>query len=378
MGKPLLSVVVPTKDRYKYLKYLIELVADFNSDEIELVIQDNSDNNIEFVEYLNGLHYDFIRYNHIKGQLPMSVNSDKAILNSAGEYVCFIGDDDGLTKYTLDCARWMKKNNIDAVRSSELSYFWPDYLKGSVFKPSGSITYSKFNGKIQTLNPYHELIKVLKKGILDLGDMPRVYQNIVSREILDELFQKYGTCFPGNSPDISNAVAISLTAKKCVKINLPLAFSGGSAYHGGGVYAHGRKKEPEITEVPWFRPNVEKNWDKRVPRVASPALIWVDSALNTIKHMGREDLYSKVNFKMIYGAFAVRNPEYRSSVMPFFKNKSSYVISYVYAFIYTRTIGALRRMKKILGITKITKNVNDIKEAATVLENIAQTQKIVF
>ena len=64
--------------------------------------------------------------------------------------------------------------------------------------------------------------------------------------------------------------------------------------------------------------------------------------------------------------------------MPFFKNKISYVVSYLYAFIYTRTIGTLRRLKKILGITKITRNVNDIKEAANVLESIVQNQKTVF
>ena len=52
MERKLLSIVVPTKNRYYYLKYLIRLVDNLHSEEVELVIQDNSDYNNEFVEYL--------------------------------------------------------------------------------------------------------------------------------------------------------------------------------------------------------------------------------------------------------------------------------------------------------------------------------------
>lgn len=374
----LLSVVVPTKDRYKYLKYLIELVAEFHSHEIELVIQDNSDNNTEFVNYLNDLNYDFIRYNHIKGQIPMSVNSDKAILNSTGEYVCFIGDDDGLTKYTLDCVKWMKKNNIEAVKSSELSYFWPDYTKHSVFKPSASIIYAPFNNRVKFLDPYNELVKVLRNGIMDRGNMPLVYHNIVSRKVLDEVYKKCGTYFPGNSPDISNAVALCLTVKKFALVNLPLAISGGSAYHSGGVYADGKKREPEISEVPWFRPNAEENWNKKLPRIASADMIWADSTLCAVKNMGREDLIKKVNFNKIYSVFVVRHPEYKALVTPFYSNKLLFFLSYLQGFFYSRSIGAYRRLLIFLGITKIIKNIQNIKEASCVLEKKAEDKAAIF
>ena len=46
----LLSIVVPTKNRYYYLKSLIKLVQSFNSNEIELVVQDNTENNSEILE----------------------------------------------------------------------------------------------------------------------------------------------------------------------------------------------------------------------------------------------------------------------------------------------------------------------------------------
>lgn len=367
--RKLLSVIVPTKDRYKYLKFLIELVADFHSDEIELVIQDNSDNNLEFVDYLNSLKYDFIRYNHIQGQIPMSVNSDKAIQNSTGEFLCFLGDDDGLTKYSIDCAKWMKKNDIEAVKPAEVLYFWPDYNFNTASSHPASIRYKNFTSAVIFKDPYKELLTVLKKGIVNKGDMPLVYHAFVSRNALDRVYKKCGTYFPGNSPDISNAVALSLTVKRYVVVNFPLAFSGCSVNHGGGVYAKGRRGEPKISEVPWFRPNAEENWDKRLPRIASPSLIWADSALNALKLMNREDLYSKVNFTKLYANFAVLNSTYCNLLWPLVPKNSIFKCFVLINYLKRYLFGGMRRLKVKLRITSIKNNVKSVIEASSILES---------
>ena len=50
---PIISIVVPTKNRYKYLKQFIILVESFKDERIELFIQDNSDDNSEILEFLS-------------------------------------------------------------------------------------------------------------------------------------------------------------------------------------------------------------------------------------------------------------------------------------------------------------------------------------
>ena len=62
MAKPLLSVVVPTKNRYIYLKELVKLVNSFNDADLELVIQDNSDCNEEILDFLLTIKNENIRY----------------------------------------------------------------------------------------------------------------------------------------------------------------------------------------------------------------------------------------------------------------------------------------------------------------------------
>lgn len=307
-SKKLLSIVVPTKDRYKYLKYLIELIAGLNSDEIELVIQDNSDDNKDFLVYLDKLNYSFIIYNHTSGQIPMSVNSDKAVLNSTGEYICFLGDDDGVTQRIVEGVHWMKENGVEAVKPVVPSYYWPDAKEGRDINQSATIFYKKYDGKVRYLSAYDELIKVLKAGIPDRGDLPLAYHAIVSREAMDRIYNKCGTYFPGNSPDIANAVALSLVVKKYAIVNSPWTISGKCVFGGGGVSAPGKKYPPDISDMSWFLPDAEKHWDKLIPRIAVGETIWPESAISALKKMGREDLLEIINLKKLYSYFAFKRP----------------------------------------------------------------------
>ena len=306
--RKLLSIVVPTKDRYTYLKYLIKLVAQLNSNEIELVIQDNSDDNRAFVDYLDKLGYGFIKYYHESGQLPMSINSDKAVLNSTGEYICFLGDDDGITMKIIEGVHWMKENNVDAVKPVVPSYYWPDAKDGRDVKHSAVIFYKKYDGRVRFLSAYNELLKVLKSGIPDRGNMPLAYHAIVKREVMDRIYDKCGSFFPGNSPDIANAVALSLVVNKYAVVNSPWTISGKCIYGGGGVSVPGKKYPPEISDMPWFLQDAEINWDKAIPRIAVGETIWAESAISALKKMDRGDLLEMISFRKFYSNFAFKRP----------------------------------------------------------------------
>ena len=375
-SRKLLSVVVPTKNRYKYLKYLIELIASFKSNEIELVIQDNSDDNSEFVSYLEDLNYGFIRYDYINGQIPMAINSDKAILNSTGEFVSFLGDDDGTTRYILDCAKWMKKNGVEAVKSAQINYYWPDIAQGTQkTSNSAAIDYLPFTGDIKYVSAYKELLRILKEGIPNRGNMPLVYHSIVRRDILDKVYEKTGSFFPGNSPDISNAVGLSLVVDKYAIIDYPLAFSGWSMFHGGGVHATGKKGHPAINEVPWFRPDAEANWDKNVPRIAAGTMIWADSAISALKNMEMENLYQEINFGKLYARFVLGNPDYRNYVDEVCTNKVAFKREFVKAYLGKYINALFRRIGWKSGLIKkrrVINNVDNILDAVLILSKLGK------
>ena len=368
--RKLLSVVVPTKDRYYYLKHLIELIAGVKSDEVEMVIQDNSDDNSEFVDYLNGLNYDFIRYSHIAGQIPMSVNSDKAVLNSTGEYICFLGDDDGVTKFLVDGVRWMKNEGLEAVRPAEIIYSWPGAPQGT----SAEMSFYPFTGEVKFLSAYDELLKILKAGIPNRGRMPLAYHSVVSRAVMDKVYETAGTYFPGNSPDISNAVALSLVVKKFATIDMPWAYSGNSPYKGGGVFARGNAT-PKITEIPWFRPNPEERWSSLVPRIASGSNIWADSTIESLKNMHREDLIKQINFDELYANFIFSLPNQAELAYSICGNRAHLKRYVFYNRIKRYSKAALRRIGWKLGVIpkkQIVRNLNTIAEASRKLEDISR------
>lgn len=368
MSPKLLSIVVPTKNRYLYLKYLIQLVENLHTDEVELVIQDNSDDNFEFIDYLQKKNYSFIRYSYIKGQIPMSENSDRAILNSNGEYVCFLGDDDGFTKFLLEGVRWMKAEGIDAVRPAEITYSWPDAPQGK----SAELSFYPFSGKIKFVSAFDELVKVLEAGIPNRGKMPMAYHSVVSREALERVYSIAGTFFPGNSPDISNAVALSLVVDKFALVDVPWAYSGNSAYKGGGVFAKGNSA-PAITDIPWFRPNPEERWSSKVPRIASGANIWADSAIETLKNMKREDLIGKINFNELYANFIFSYPS-KADLAYSICDKKSFLRYYASYVKFRRLISAvIRRIGWAINLipkTQIIKNIQTIIESSDKLEEI--------
>lgn len=297
----LLSIVIPTKDRYPYLKHLINLIDSFGTNEIEIIVQDNTYDNSEFQ---NSEEIKKVNYYYEKEQIPIFLNCDKAILHSTGEYICFIGDDDGLTPYALDCVKWMKKNNIEVVMPSSISYSWPDRIvKSKALKKPGSIMYKPFTGEIKKMSTKEVLEKSIKAGFINRGNMPLVYHGLVKRSTLDKIYDKCGTFFPGASPDIANAVALCLSVDEFYKVDQPLTISGASKTHGGGVNKM-KNKAANIEDVPFLPKDIVEQWDNRVPRIWTGETIWCQSAVMALKAMGRNDLVDKVNYEKMYARFA--------------------------------------------------------------------------
>lgn len=371
MEKPLLSIAVPTKDRYPYLKKLVELIEGFNTDEIELVIQDNSVDNSDFLSFLEDHKLNVI-YNHTQGQIPMATNSDYAILNSSGEYICFIGDDDGVTRHILDCVKWMMKEGVDAVLPVDVSYNWPDVKSAKGFDNSSKLYFKPLTGQMNKLDPQAELLNVLKTGFKDRGKLPMVYHGIVSRKCLDKVYEIGKTFFPANSPDISNAVSLSFVVKKFYEVSYPLTISGASKYHGGGAGLV-KKRFPELTDILWFLPNAIAEWEPTIPKMGVGDCIWPESGIKALRYNNREDLIDKVNFDAIYARFVAYTYPLRHLAYEIATHKRK-VFWASWILIAKRYINAVVRllMQKFGKAPQWTviNDVEDINQAAEELEKL--------
>lgn len=317
--KPLLSVVVPTKNRYDYLKFFIENLQRIESSDFELVIQDNSDDNSVFSKYIESLQIDWIKYYYNADYLPISKNSDLAILNSTGDYVCYMGDDDGVTSDIVEWALWMKENGVDAIRSSEITYYWPDTKPGKHFNNSGRLMYRRFDGGTHFYDPQEVLVNELKSGCLGLGHIPLVYHGMVKRECLDICYKKCGTFFPAPCPDIANGVAMSLIVKKYAVIDKPIFISGASKHHGGKNAIKDRYLR--LKDMFWMSEDEKNSWDARIPKYGLGECIYANSALIALKNMHHSELEEMLNFEKNYACTISTYPELKKEVLQLSSNK---------------------------------------------------------
>jgi len=323
MKKPLLSIVIPTKNRYKYLKNLLSALVAETTQEFEIVIQDNSDDNRSFEHYIVDLDDDRVRYNHTAGWLSVIDNCDLGLERARGEYVCMLGDDDGIIlESSILLVEYMKKHDIHAANVNKISYTWPD-TQHAVWKDalSGTIRHQPFTYDITTLDAQSELEIVLRQGgAFGLGSMPRVYHAFVSKAILDMLKEETGTYFPGPSPDMANAVGLTRFIDKYIYASIPTVISGHCIKSTGG--AGGQKKHHgKIENIAHLPKDTGERWGSKIPYFWSGPTIYAESARRALEATGRVD---SLNYRNLYAVCLIYERQYANQVLEVIKTNSRY------------------------------------------------------
>ncbi|KGE14283.1 glycosyltransferase family 2 protein [Sphingobacterium deserti] len=320
--KPLLSIVIPTKNRYRTLVNLVEHLLDWPSREFEVVVQDNSDMimDAEF-EVLLERKDDRLCYFHVKDPLSAIENCEFAIGNAKGEYTCFLGDDDGLIRQTLEVVKWMKDNEVDSLTCKHANYFWPDYRlkdRGAQQSLAGTLSYTNRSGSIQKLDPIAELINILQQGALVMSKIPRVYHGVVAKSALEQVKAITGSYFPGPVPDMTSSVGLSFVVKNHYYLDYPLIVAGASrnsmAGRGGLGEAHGQvEKEKSIPS------EALESWSKEIPLYWAPNTIWPEGAMQSLKRLKKEEYIKYMDFNKVYYALYLDTLSYQTRLIEFLK-----------------------------------------------------------
>lgn len=363
--QPLLSIVVPTKNRYYFMIKLVELVDSFDfGHDVELLIQDNTINNEEILEFLSANNYSFVSYYHEQKPLSQSGNSDLAVRNSSGEYVCFIGDDDGVTEDILECCKWMKRKSIECVLPERIDYYWPDAHPGS----KGFLSSPNFTNEIRECSSQKALKQLLERGCIDRGNIPFLYQGIAKRKTLDKIWERCGTYFPGASPDIANGVSLCMVVDRFVTISAPLIIGGVSKYAAGGINSLKYNAETDLSKVSQLPPNISEIWCKKIPLIWTNPTIWCESVVETLNAWKREDLIQQINFEKLYEYFTVYYKPYRSMVYELTNNKIRLCINSLVLEMRHYSSAVERRIRSIFHLKQKRTAVKGLKSISEVCD----------
>ena len=90
----LLSIAIPTRNRYQTMIPVLKSLISIPSDKFEIVVHDNSDDNSEISDFLKNINDSRIKYFVSKNKMSQSENFNQVVYNCIGDYICLIGDDD--------------------------------------------------------------------------------------------------------------------------------------------------------------------------------------------------------------------------------------------------------------------------------------------
>lgn len=307
----LLSIIVPTRNNQKYLKASVLQILDNTKDNVQILIQDNSDTN-ELELFFYELKNKRVKYNYISERKSIVDNFALGISLADGKYIMSLGDDDGVLANINEYILYADENDVDAlIPSLTFEYFWPNSVTVNG-KKNGVVRFLKNKVSMVQVDGKNEVIKLLKNGCLDYYTfkLAKFYHGIVKKDILEKIYKKTGSYIGGLVPDIYTAVAISLTAKSIYYLNEPLTIAGvcpssGSSQASNGLHTGKYEDTPQL-----IGRTVEYFWSEQVPKFYSVDTIWADSALAAVKDLGYCDLFKYYSIENLIGRLKYRYTEF--------------------------------------------------------------------
>lgn len=220
--KPSISILIPTRERYSTLGAAIRTALDQDYSALEVIVSDNAsaDATSETVSAFKDPRLTYVR---APKRLSMCDNFELALSRASGDYVIYIGDDDGLMPGA--CARLA---SIFNTHPSE-AYYWPvhDYRWPSLEEPP-AIMRCRTAGHPRTIDLVQRARRVVGQGGWGWTSLPKPYHNAISRELLGRLARKTGRVFHSTQHDVFLSFALPAFTRTAVDAGESLVINGSS------------------------------------------------------------------------------------------------------------------------------------------------------
>lgn len=280
-----ISLVIPTRERAEYLAGCMDTVLSSFNDELEIVVSDNcsSDNTARVVAKWKDPR---LLYTKVSERCSMRRNFEHGLRAASGDYVMFIGDDDGLIPSGFEYLRQLLElHRPDAVGWTSVQYIWP-----SDFNPNGYVVIkpSTLYRGISRKSCSETLNRALSGRLDSYRSAANIYHGCISRRLIDKVqAAQGGVYFRGASPDVYAAVAnLAQMSEPLVWAGHPVTIGGISPRSNG--YAHMSRfkvSEDGLREIASFKQEASfdsgaASIDLSMPSVDAVTLDMLDLALS--------------------------------------------------------------------------------------------------
>lgn len=240
------SVLIPTRNRLEYLKHAIRSVLRQDYDHWEIVVSDN-DSEEDIKGYVASLADPRIKYSRTEKFLSVTENWNRALVNSGGDYIIMMGDDDcllqGYFNQTSDLIKTYQFPDLLYCSAYLYAYpnVFPEHPQGFLQKWGNALF---LEGKDQPfLLKKEEAFNAVKaamnfKVIFNFNMQFALFH----RSLIPEM-QKKGEFFQSPYPDYYAMTALLLIAKRILAVPKPLVVIGITPKSFGYYYFNNKEKE---------------------------------------------------------------------------------------------------------------------------------------
>ena len=220
------SVVIPTRERADTLYHTIRTCISQDYDNLEIIVSDNASND-NTRDVALSFKDKRIRYINTGKRLGMSSNWEFGLSHVTGDFVTFLGDDDGLLPTAVrDIGDTLSQHPYPALIWKKVDYNWPK----SISKPN--CLYIPLSNKSFVIHG-RVLLYLLAKGLTSYGRLPVIYSGFVNTESITKVKNRTGNFFRSVTPDVYSGIALLSQIDKYIYSFRPFSVNGGSHHSSG-------------------------------------------------------------------------------------------------------------------------------------------------
>jgi glycosyltransferase involved in cell wall biosynthesis len=226
------SIVVPTRNRCEFLKYCLQTCLLSNDRDLEVIVSDN--NSVDETETVVSNFGDpRLKYVNPGRDVSMRQNFEFALSHATGDYIIFIGDDDGVLPNGLVTLRYLiEKHKADILLWRHITYIWP-HREPVPHDGILKFRYRDFCGPLYEWDGMQVFEEFCQAKRTSYRDGANIYHGCVSRSVIEAVKAKGGVYFQGQIPDVNTAISNLTAANSILWMRNPVTIAGAGEKSNG-------------------------------------------------------------------------------------------------------------------------------------------------
>lgn len=316
---PLLSIVVPSRDRAETALPCIHHLLTLPGDDFEVIVTDCGIGD-ELAAGIAMIDDARLTYSRI-APASMSDNFNNGYAHCRGDYVSYIGDDDAFLASGLETVRRLAHDGVEAIASPyRACYFWDNFpdagVAGRVFlsgMPAGAN--GVFTGAADGSHSARDAMMADLAGKAG-PPLPVVYHGVVARRHLDAVAARTGKVFASTAPDSYVKAALCSVIDRYVVVDRPLTMYGKA---GASNSARAMQKDALLAHRNEFA-SEQRGFDPLIAPVETVETYIADSYIAAFRAMGDDafiDAFVRKWLGRSYSDSLRRNPAQAGAILAY-------------------------------------------------------------